>query len=206
MDEFQFKIFTTLFAFILLITCISLHYYIKWLDNKHKSKGKREISIADLFGVFFLNFLASTMMFFMIITVYAAICIDLGFIKDRLYELNKYLSFIPLKFHDTDRYPKPITIFRHLDKFNFSPVILGALIINQLCSYLVCNVLADYPKIQSSHNHGIITLTINIILWFLTPYSLTISLLSYNLIYVIVLRISRMEIIIEDEENNNIKE
>lgn len=93
-----------------------------------------------------------------------------------------------------------------MDKFNFSPVILGALIINQLCSYLVGNVLADYPKIQASPNHGIITLIINIILWFLTPYSLTISLFFYNLIYVIVLRISRMEIIIEDEENNNIKE
>lgn len=201
MDDFQFKIFTILLAFILLIICISCYYYTKWLDNKHKNKGKREISIADLFGVFFVNFLVSMLMFFMIITGYAAICIDFGLINDGLYELNEYLSFIPLKFHDSDRYPEPIILLRHLNKFNFNPVILGALIINQLCSYLVCNVLADYPKVQASHNHGVITLIINIILWFLTPYSLTISLFSYNLIYVIVLRISRIEIIIEGEEN-----
>jgi len=206
MDDFQFKLFTIIFVFILLIICISLYYYTKWLDNKHKCKGKREISIADLFSVFFINLLCSMMIFFMVITLYALICIELGIIRDRLYELNEYLSFVPLKFHDTDRYPEPIIIFRHLDKFDFSLVILGALIINQLSSYLVCNILVDYPKIHASQIHGFITLIINIILWFLTPYSLTISLFSYNLIYVIVLRISRMEIIIEDEENNNIKE
>jgi len=56
MNDFQFKIFTILLAFILLIICIICYYYTKWLDNKHKNKGKREISIADLFGVFFCKF------------------------------------------------------------------------------------------------------------------------------------------------------
>lgn len=202
MEDFQFKILTISLVFILLIICISSYYYTKWLDINHNNKGRREISIADLSGIFFLNFLASMLIFFMIITGYALICNDIGLINDDLYELNEYLSFIPLKFDDNDRYPEPIILLRHLDKFNCNPVILGALIINQLCSYLVCNVLVDYPKIQVSHVHGVITLIINVILWFLTPYSLTVSLFSYSIIYVIILRVSRIDIIIEGEENN----
>jgi hypothetical protein len=143
------------------------------------------------------------MMFFIIITLYASICVDFGFINDELYELNEYLSFFPLKFHETDRYPEPIILLRHLNKFNFNPVILGALSINQLCCYLVCNALADYPKIQSRNKHGVIALIINISLWFLTPYSLTISLFSYNAIYVIILRVFRIEVKIENEKSKD---
>ncbi len=138
--------------------------YVKWLDIKHKNEGKREISIADLFPIFIFNFMTSILFFFMLILLYALICTDLGLINDGLYELNKYLSFIPLILPNNDKFPKPIIIFRLLDKFNFNPIILGALIINQICSYLVCNVLMDYNNIQASHKYGIITLIINSIL------------------------------------------
>lgn len=191
---------------ILLLILGICYLYIRWLNKKYRDEKTREISIADLIPVFLLNSIITLITFLFAMVIYAQICIDLGLINDGLYELNGYISFVPIKIPNNEKYPQPVKLFRILNKLNFNPVILVAFILGQSYAYFVNNVLLKYGFFDASHTHGLITLLINSILWFLLPFSLTISLFLYQLVYIIILRISRIEIQINKSEKNKTKE
>ena len=133
----------------------------------------------------------------MIIVLYAQICIDLGLINDGLLELNDYISFIPIKFNnDYDRYSEPIVFFRILDKFHYSGVILGAFILSQI-SFVITErlVVFEMKNIQKGSKRWLelASIGINVILWFITPFSITISIIFFNIILGINLKIFKIK-------------
>lgn len=176
-------------------------------NKKYLHKENRIISFSKIIQILFINFLASLIIFFMIMALYAQICIDFGLINDGLLELNDYISSVPIIFPDGyDRYSKPIVIFRILDKFHYSGVIFGAFILSQiscviterLCLFQVENIQKD-----SKRWFELVSIGINIILWFIIPFSITVSIIFYNIILGINLKIFKIKIKTKNKENED---
>ena len=185
-------------------------------NKKHFDKGNHVISFGKIIGILFLNILASLMFFFMIMALYALICIDLGLISDGLLELNDYISFIPIIFpNGYDRYSKPIIIFRILDKSQYSGVVLGAFILSQISCVIAERLLIFQMKnIQKNSKRWfeLASIGISVILWFVTPFSITVSIFFFNIILAINLKIFKIKVKIintnthETPNNNHIKQ
>lgn len=186
---------------ILIIILIGL-IRIKKLNKKYEKVGERAISFHEIFPMILLNFIFCLIFFLMLIVLYAQICIDLRLINDGLLEFNDYLSFLPLKMLEGyDRYTTPIVLFRFLDKFNYSFVIFGAFALSQMVCILVVRLSASNQKDIKNHHMNriyLFTLGINIILWYIVPFSLIISILLFNIIFGINLKIFRIKIQIHD--------
>lgn len=175
------------------------YYYQKWLNKKFQDKGYREISIIDLIPIFMLNSVLTVIIFLLSLPIYILICTDLGLTNNGLYELNKYISLVPIKVPGYTDYQAPMLLFQQLNKMNFKPVIIGAVIIAQGCAYLIGNVLMKYNFISNfSYKYGLIAVFINSMLWFIIPFSITIFMVQYHLIYIAILRMSRIEIRIKN--------
>jgi len=195
-DKLYLLILFGIIGLILVIFLINKKHVEK-INKKHSDKGNRIISFGEIIGFLFINVLVNIMIFSMIIVLYAQICIDLGLIHDGLLELNDYISFIPIKFlNGYDRYSEPIVFFRILDKFHYSGVILGAFILSQI-SFVITErlVVFEMKNIQKGSKKWLelASIGINVILWFITPFSITISIIFFNIILGINLKIFKIK-------------
>jgi len=196
-DKLYLLILFSIIGLILVIFLINKKHVEK-INKKHSDKGNRIISFSEIIGFLFINVLVNIMIFSMIIVFYAQICIELGLINDGLLELNDYISFIPIKFFNGyDRYSEPIVIFRILDKLHYSGVILGAFILSQIsCVITERLVVFEIENIQKDSKRWfeLASIGINVILWFITPFSITVSIIFFNIILGINLRIFKIKL------------
>lgn len=204
-DKLYLLLCLGIIGLILVILLIS-QKQVEKINKKHYDEGIRIISFGEIIGIIFINVLASIMIFLMIIVLYALICIDLGLINDGLLELNDYISFIPIKFlNGYDRYSEPIVIFRILDKFHYSGIILGAFILSQIsCVITERLVIFEMKNVQkeSKRWYELASVGVSVILWYTTPFSITVSIICFNIILGINLKIFKIKMKIP---NNNDK-
>lgn len=164
---------------------------VEKLNKKYYYKGIRTISSGETICYIILNIVACIMIYFMLFTAYAQFCTDLGLINDEFLELNNYNSFIfPLKF---------------LDKLNYSGTVLGAFILSQISCIISERLLIfEVKNIQKESRKWceLISIGVNIILWIITPFSITISIIFFNIIFGINLKIFKIKIKIPNKINN----
>ena len=205
-DKLYLLIWLSIIGLILVIFLINKKQVEK-LNKKLSDEGNRIISFGEIIGFLFINVLANIMMFSMILVLYAQICIDLGLINDGLLELNNYISFIPLKLlNGYDKYSEPIVIFRILDKFHYSGVILVAFILSQIsCVITERLVVFEMKNIQKGSKRWLelASIGINVILWFITPFSITISIIFFNIILGINLKIFKIKMKISNTNDKS---
>ena len=172
---------------------------VEKLNKKYYHKGIRTISSNEIVTYIILNIIFCILFYFIFFVLYILIYIGLGIINENneLFELDTYTlmkfsfnSFIPLEF---------------LDKLNHSGIVLGAFILSQI-SCIISERLSifDVENIQKESRKWceLISIGVNIILWIVTPFSIIISIIFFNIIFGINLKIFKIKIKIPNKINN----